>query len=74
MKNPISGPSVFAFFMLGFVLFLGVAINPQRTLKVVLFRDPQLSQTVAGLLRVVSGINAAGIAVLLVWYLWAPAS
>ncbi len=66
MRDPISGPIDFAFFVFSFVVFLWIAIDSRRVLEFLFASAKPLSQTVVGSLRILAGVCAAGLAVVLV--------
>ena len=66
MRDPISGPVELAFFGLSFLVALWIAIDPRRVLEFLFASVRPISASIVAALRVLAGICAVGLAVLLV--------
>jgi hypothetical protein len=66
MRDPISGPIDFGFFVFSFIVVLWVAIDSRRVLEFLFSSAKPLSPSIVFVLRILAGICAAGLAVVLI--------
>lgn len=66
MRDPVSGPVDFWFFVFALVLLLWIAVDTRRVLEFVFFRATPLSDRMTIVLRSLAGLCACGLAVVLI--------
>ncbi len=69
MRDPITGPLEFGFFALALVLVLWIALDTRGSLSLLLFHSHPAPDRTIRFLRVLSGLCASGLAILLVSHL-----
>ncbi len=66
MRDPISGPIDFGFFVFSLFVVLWIAIDSRRVLEFLFSSAKPLSPSIVLSLRILAGICAAGLAIVLI--------